>query len=180
MKRPYLERRSSRTLIAIVFLCVASGAAMWSFARSESYRKTSVESRPLNDATMQAVELTVAESTTLYQITVAFLAALWALVVSDASRRVRFNDPEGLMVVACTVMLGAALYCHYVYVSSISDAYRTAGATALPSEGRPTMPDVFNVQYRYLLSLQRIFAFAGTVMSLWTLFSATRLSNTKG
>ena len=66
-----------RWAAAVIFLLMALIAVGWGATQRNSYRKSTVPPRTLNEATMQAVELTVSESTTLYQIAVGLAVALW-------------------------------------------------------------------------------------------------------
>lgn len=166
-----------RVVLAVALFVIALATVVGALFVRGSFTQTSVESRSLNDATIQAIDLRVQESTTIYQLSVAFIAALWGLVLSHrAGPSISAADPEALLVVASTIMLGAALTWHYLYVGALFDAYRVAGSAGAGSG--LVMPDVFRPQFEHLLTFQRTFFVGGFIFAIATLGSArlTRLS----
>jgi hypothetical protein len=168
------RRASLRKILAALFLVVSLGTLGWAVVQRETYQRSSVESRRLNEATVQAIGLKIQESTSMYQITVGFIVALWGLVLAPGtSPRIALRDPEAAMAAASTIMLGAAVVWYYLYSNAVFDAYRVAGATATGG-GSDIIPDVFRMQFNHLLVFQRAFLVGGAMMAVVTLFSASR------
>ena len=166
----------TRSVIALRYVvgvaCLIVAAVVLSYAEIErrANAHTSVESRSLNEAMGRAIDLQLDQSKTLYEISVVVLAALWGLVVAkkDEARIGLKSYPEIMMFVASTALLLASLVWRVLYLESITDAYRAAGAVA-GNSSVTDVPNVFDTKYLHMYRFQLRFLVFGVLTSMLTL-----------
>lgn len=138
--------------------------------------KTTLESRAYNELTKAAIELRVDEAKSLFQLSLLVIAALWGLIIAkkDEAHLTLGDGPELTMFLCASAMLLLSLWWHISYLDSISDAYKTAGATCV-TEKTQCIPDVFDTAINDLFRYQEQFLGVGSLLAVLTLFSAHQL-----
>jgi hypothetical protein len=178
---PKVSTAKSTLRVALAGLAVILTAVVvtrgYIVKRANVDSKTTLESRAYNELTKAAIELRIDEAQSLFQLSWLIIAALWGLIIAkkDEAHLTLGDRPELVMFLCASLLLLLSLWWHVIYLHSISDAYKTAGATVVPHNAQIIIPDVFDTAINDLLRYQEQCLGFGSLLAILTLFSAHQL-----
>ena len=105
--------------------------------------RSTASAAPFNDLTVKAVDLTLDQSRTCFQVTLVVLGALWGLMIAkkDETQIALKDSPEPTMFIVASALLLLSIWWHRFYFDDVAAAFALTGTTCA-REPR-CIPDVF-------------------------------------
>jgi len=177
--------RHLRARWTLTILSIAVAAAALFFALCDKLSsQTSFEATTYLEAKKAAIDIRVDDSKSYFEMTLATLGALWALIAAQRNEtRIRLSDtPEILMLFAACAVLLLSLFWHFLYLETVSAAYSLAVDPSQLPNAPPDikgikMPNVLQPAIDGMLRSQSWFFVSGVLLAVFTLISAHNLKD---
>lgn len=140
-----------------------------------------VANRTYNDLTDGGIQAKVALSNSIFQAGLLVTAGLAGLLIAkdQESGFLLDNRPELIMFIGAISLLLMSFVSHYFYLKEIAYLYFLAGSQGVYRASNPSVPDIADDNVNFLFTYQLEYLASGTILALFTIFSAHKLAPKK-